>query len=228
MPNHIQNRLRFIGEAADVQAVLAHIAGKYDDGTPMQIDFNKIVEMPATLSQVHDNATSIIEGEGWGEPISLNGYLKQFRSKLTGSEADKLKQIDKFVTDVRNYLLYGYASFYNWSIANWGTKWNAYQQGDKRDTIDTIHFQTAWSAPVDLIGKLAATFPAVEIEMTYADEDAGSNTGKLRFVNGELAEAIQPKSQSLEGWELFFELHPDERADWVLKDGRYRHVEDDE
>jgi len=74
--------------------------------------------------------------------------------------------------------------WYKWSLKNWGTKWNAYNtscEGNK------IIFYTAWSAPIDLIKKLSMIFKEIEIELSWADEEIGQNTGRITFIDGHIA-----------------------------------------
>src|SRR5471030_2209305 len=86
--------------------------------------------------------------------------------------------------------------WYNWCIENWGTKWNAYYQPDNRTTEDTIYFTTAWESPVELMRKLSWIFPHVEIEFSWADEDIGSNLGRVRYKDGEIIEEFVPDEQT--------------------------------
>lgn len=63
-------------------------------------------------------------------------------------------------------------NWYNWSIANWGTKWNAYDVtlATKGDWKLVYRFSTAWSIPEPVIKKLAEMFPDVAIEFIAADD----------------------------------------------------------
>jgi hypothetical protein len=72
---------------------------------------------------------------------------------------------------------------YEWCVANWGTKWNAYDIGVD---YDAILFQTAWSTPRPVWAELSKRFPEMRLEVEYADEDRGNNCGKLTYANGEL------------------------------------------
>ena len=74
-----------------------------------------------------------------------------------------------------NIMRYGYKDWYDWSIENWGTKWNAC---DCFDNGDYIEFETAWSLPHPVYAKLAEITP---IRVVYADEDLGSNCGLVDF-----------------------------------------------
>ena len=92
--------------------------------------------------------------------------------------------------------VYGETTWYEWRCANWGTKWNAYDQtgGD-----GWLTFETAWSAPHPVIDKLAEMFPQVKITHKWADEDYGNNCGCRVYVNGELDVDEMP---SLDGYML--------------------------
>ena len=76
----------------------------------------------------------------------------------------------------------GKDDWWQWSIDNWGTKWNAYAQ---EDAHDEINFQTAWNTPVPVIKALSLLFPNAEFSVRYADEDMGFNCGGYGFKNGE-------------------------------------------
>lgn len=75
----------------------------------------------------------------------------------------------------------GGMDWYHWSIANWGTKWNAYETYSGNDMIS---FSTAWSAPFPVIRVLSEMFPDVTITHYYADEDIGYNCGKFEYKSG--------------------------------------------
>lgn len=124
--------------------------------------------------------------------------------------------------------LLGRPNWYDWNRENWGTKWNAYQLNDERDTFDTVHFQTAWSAPKDFMYKLSTVFPAVKFKFSWADEDTGSNCGDLLIKNGDIIDGMVPINQSKEAYEICFSLHPDERQRYKLVGDRYEYDEDSE
>lgn len=69
-----------------------------------------------------------------------------------------------------------------WRVANWGTKWNAYDIGIG---YEEIAFCTAWTTPLPIWVELSRRFPEMRLEVEYADEDRGSNCGTLVYLNGE-------------------------------------------
>lgn len=107
---------------------------------------------------------------------------------------------------------------YEWCCENWGTKWNAYDIGFD---YEAILFNTAWSTPKPIFAELSKRFPELQLEVEYADEDIGSNCGKLTYLNGELiafvdmskrpeadyfARAIRGEQSAAENWQEVVQL----------------------
>lgn len=229
MPNHIQCRLKFIGTEKNISELREHIKGEYGDKTPMQIDFNKIKPMPQCLGlQIHSGIEHMVK-RSLLMPSHSNQLIAMLESSNTLKAPSPLTLSDEewemYIQCLRNVRETGHISWYGWRVENWGTKWNAYQQNDKRNTDDTIFFQTAWSAPVDLIEQLHTMFSNVGIEFTYADEDSGCNVGRVYFSDGIKTKEDTPDNQSIEAWEIYFELHPERRADYHLVDGQYEYID---
>lgn len=80
---------------------------------------------------------------------------------------------------VSNAEKYGYETWYDWCINNWGTKWNAC---DCNITDNTVIFTTAWNAPEKIYRKLSKMGYTFSTE--YADENTGFNTGMYNSENG--------------------------------------------
>lgn len=65
----------------------------------------------------------------------------------------------------------GYADWYSWSIANWGTKWGAYRYREIEAADDyTFLFETAWDFPTPIFTKLAAELPGLAFHCATYDE----------------------------------------------------------
>lgn len=230
MPNHIQNRLKVIGTQEQINEVLESIKSINEDGSISEMDFNKIKPMPKQLNIDDSSTGSLVQfllfGTGDGGKYSTIAEAQNTFSKW--NDKMKLEGIELALQYQKNFVEFGAITWYKWAIENWGTKWNAYGKNDERNTIDTIYFQTAWSAPIDLIETLSKKFPDTKIEFTYADEDSGSNTGKGILQNGNWIEEIQPESQSIEGYDIYFELNPESKEDYQLIDGKYEYVDDED
>lgn len=222
MPNHVQNRLTFQGDSKEVSALLSKIQTVTEDNTTLAIDFDKIIECPKEM-HIESNGDLFPLDNQYAAHIELKAHLDSIRK----FEEDP-KRIENFIQGIRNYLKHGHASWYSWCVANWGTKWNAYGQPDERNTDDTIFFETAWSAPTPVIIELSKKFPGIRIIHTWADEDSGCNTGQIHFQNGVEVINHEPKNQSNEAYELYFELHPDRKDDFEMVEGKWEYKEDEE
>lgn len=65
--------------------------------------------------------------------------------------------VEKAQRAVVAYETYGHTSWYDWSIENWGTKWNSYnfQMVSESEGRLEFLFDTAWSTPVPIFKALA-------------------------------------------------------------------------
>jgi len=230
MPNHIQNRLQFIASPDRVKEVRGDIAGKFDSGERMTIDFNKIKKCPDALNiQIHSGIEMMVK-----DALKMSSHENELiaslelynRSKTPSALTLNDEEWTLFIQALNNVREHQHMYWYSWNTANWGTKWNAYQQDDKRDTEDTIYFQTAWSSPIDLMFELHKMYSDVKMILTYADEDAGSNTGIVTFDSGVMG-ISNPISQSLPAWGIYFDLHPEDVQCYELIGGEYRYKEEE-
>jgi len=57
MPNHVRNILSFSGDDKEIEKLRNTIKGKFDDGSEMQIDFNKIIPRPESLNITAGSST---------------------------------------------------------------------------------------------------------------------------------------------------------------------------
>lgn len=123
---------------------------------------------------------------------------------------------------------HGANNWYDWSVNNWGTKWNAYDIEKVDD--NTIMFNTAWSMPEPVIKALSKMFPDVKVKIKWADEDFGSNCGEIHYKNGHEIYTNTPDDQSKEAYELVFEIlggeedyvYDEEKGTYVYKQNESR------
>lgn len=113
---------------------------------------------------------------------------------------------------------YGGNNWYDWSIANWGTKWNSYGYGDPGSMAQdfdgsTISFQTAWSCASPVIAALAEKYPDLHFELKWADEDFGYNVGEKEYEGGVEIRSHIPEGGSKEALELAAEVQGVDLAD---------------
>lgn len=223
MPNHITNRLTIIGEPTEVNNVLNAV--KNDTSA---IDFNKIIPMPEDL---------LIHGFGMHvenmikNSLHIRPHENQLLAALEISNRQNTKSPlsldDKdwnhFILGLNNMRKYGHIYWYDWAVKNWGTKWNAYGNPTANDNV--ITFETAWSGANDIVCKLSEQYPDLQFELAYADEDTGSNCGKIIYKNGVDVQSIFPASRSIEAYDLAFELNPERKDDYKLVGDTYEYIE---
>lgn len=84
---------------------------------------------------------------------------------------------------------HGYTDWYSWAIANWGTKWGAYEVkfdgsvsplellaevgGEKTTKQVGYTFDTAWSPPMPILQALVERFPTCTFAHDCIDEGGG-------------------------------------------------------
>jgi hypothetical protein len=99
-----------------------------------------------------------------GKDSLLNEFIPvpaALSSTTEGSSSDPVEQEKITAAREHNVSTYGYASWYDFSIAEWGTKWDVSTSGRdyKIEKIDdshtvTLYFDTAWSPPTAAYEKL--------------------------------------------------------------------------
>jgi len=159
--------------------------------------------------------------------ITIKGkeeFLNQFRSDERIFDFEKIIPIPEELLNtikgsgenddpLRNRILikkYGSANWYDWSVDNWGTKWNAYSE--EEDEGERV-FQTAWSPPEGIFNKLLEKFPNEEWEVIYQEEQGWGSHFKV--IKGKLIE--------IEKWDIAGVDYLDEDHDIFLctKSGGY-------
>jgi len=97
------------------------------------LDFNKIIPMPKEIEDSTKEST-------------IDAITLQQKKQNKKPESKK-----------------GMPSWYEWSVQNWGTKWNCSEASLESTNPVTIRFDTAWSPPVPVIVALGAMFPKVSL-----------------------------------------------------------------
>ena len=120
------------------------------------------------------------------------------RKAITHAEAKELEK------------KYGAITWYEWSIANWGTKWNAYDFADdgwqpydiEVSKLDNaIRFDTAWSPAIPVFVIISEMFPNVEFYAEFADEGRGF-LGHVVVKDGAVVEDVSLDWNSEAGVEM--------------------------
>lgn len=198
MPNHVTNRIALSGDSDRIKAMLEAIKNdKVGVGT---VDFNKIIPMPEALN-INAGSSTTNGLKAYTDFVSVytlgctintdkldcipkeseETFLRQ-RSDIKPYEWELGKKAWK------NLREYSASDWYDWCIANWGTKWNAYGYDENEDYSqnEELSFQTAWSAPQPILQKLSEMFPDITLTHKWADEDIGANCGERTYLAGKI------------------------------------------
>lgn len=209
MANHITNRVKFIIRGEEILKKVM---------TENNFDFEKIIPTPKTLlvtsgSIVNFTITYAYNKKSEEEKARIKETIKNYLEfkNLEKKEKCYLEYLEeelnlkegintplkdfgiKSLEDLGNFYInniikYGFPTWYEWRIANWGTKWNAFDTEILSN--DEVKFQTAWNCPEEIFKALSNIYEDVEIVVNYADKDIGNNCGRICFLNGEVIEYI--------------------------------------
>lgn len=191
MANDVRHRLTLVNASeAEIKKFneLFHKDGDF-------ISLNKIIPMPESL-QIESGSRSSRAEEiiNSADPDkALADYLSEMREKRHYTDED-CQEFKEFVGKVKyNLDNYGFTTWYDWSIQNWGTKWDTYDGCSIDDT--SCEFSTAWSTPFPAMVALSKMLPDCEIEVEFADEDYGHNCGRYTLKNGEIESSYLPDGE---------------------------------
>ena len=208
MPNHVENHISLQGDPAQIRTMLKAIqSDEYGIGS---VDFNKIIPIPKSLDIEAGSRTD--RGlKAYRDFIEVYTAGRSADDALTVLENIPAESEETFLrqrTDIKhdewelgktawnNIRQYGAPTWYDWCVANWGTKWNAYgydKYGVDYQKGDSLCFQTAWSAPHPILQRLSEIYPDVRIEHMWADEDLGCNCGRRIYFDGEMIDEYIPQ-----------------------------------
>lgn len=104
--------------------------------------------------------------------------------------------------------LYGADNWYDWSVNNWGTKWDACDPSvSDNDTPLEYNFQTAWSLPIPWFNAVSKAYPDLNIEIV-AEEESGAFYGKVIYS----AKTKRWKTVTWTADEYYYKTNPDYAA----------------
>lgn len=188
MPNHVSTNLKISGSVKEVKRFIAAVKTEKE-----ALDFSGVYPLPTEL-----------KGTTFPTKIQTVEEINLIMTKwVMDKKANKLNAWEKegpigigVTQETHDALIkkYGFADWYNWTIANWGTKWGAYDSTEwtiesetKRKMVATISFNTAWSPATGFFEFASQEYPTLTFELEFADEGGGFVcTQSLK--NGEVTE----------------------------------------
>ena len=176
MPNWCANDLYVYGKDRDKLAESVIIGDN-------PFDFNAIIPMPEVLIGTHasscaENGKILVEGP---ESRAL-----ELRAKMDA----KLIQmcLDEYKGNKAAFDATGYWTWYDWSRAHWGVKWNTAEAVLERQANRLKYtFETPWSPPLPVIIALGAKFPSLTLSLRHFERGMQVK-GRLKIKNGKVVE----------------------------------------
>lgn len=152
----------------------------------VELDFNRIIPIPKSLKLPGGAIEELaIEAALRDDPVLRYEFVQKravpemsdwdYRMRVAECNKTSAELCKLGLQYIRNFEIYGATTWPDWCEKNWGTARNAFET--ERVDTDTVSFKTVWSAPVNVVDRLAQMYPSVAIEHWWADEGAGWNTG---------------------------------------------------
>lgn len=193
MPNYVTSRCAVHGPAEDVAAfrrmTIVKAPDDHSDVGGEIFDFRSIIPMPAVVAEAESSSEAEVGmaligyrdapgdafadlGQHWSARVrndvampdgDIADVAAAYLSKHPSYETQGVKRIAAIAET-------GHPSWYEWSIENWGTKWDAFRYEQVDDDPFTFRFETAWSFPTPIFEKLAALYPTLTFECWTHDE----------------------------------------------------------
>ena len=213
MPNHISTNFRVTGPTAEVKRFIKDAVGK-----DSVLSLDSLLPMPSELLMVSCPVKIMTQQEidkqwaDWkankeaGKTSSFDSD-KPFGLGITKENSDSYKA--KYGTD----------NWYDWAIANWGSKWGVYDETEwnitEEDDISSagIFYQTAWSPVTNAWEAISKNYPSLEFFHEFADE-GGAFVGNQLIQDGNIIDDNDYEWDSDEGI--------------VIREGVGMHVEEEE
>lgn len=176
MPNHCRNHLHLWGPAEQLTKFVQAV--RKDDNT---INIAGILPMPEILKGTRSPAINSPDPDPKLVEWLANGEVTQERYDELVAETRK-----EYEHNQQAYAETGYTNWYDWSIANWGTKWGDYDHFVDSDGEGHHEFgyHTAW-APFDnsFWLKVSALYPELTFIVVY-QETGMTFAGASKYQDG--------------------------------------------
>lgn len=208
MPNWCYNRMNVTGDRDSLVKLTEAITRQYDPS---------LAETTMGVEQV-DYDLSVL----FPIPDELRITAMFFSTETDDPEYQEL--LKKYEANKEKY---GYTTWYDWAIENWGTKWsprieewtiNDYSNGSEI----YAYYETAWSPADGLIREVSKQFPTLLFTVS-SDEEGRSFSCVMAFSKGEMVAEAGCELSANKVPEQFREAYAriDEEIESGTSDGNY-------
>lgn len=152
-------------------------------------EFNKIKELLEGKILIFKNYN--IEKE------KIEKLIKKYNNNF-----DELIELGKI--QIANIKKFNALNWYDWSINNWGSKWNCYNTVFDYES-NILTFETPWDPAIPIFLNLTKQ-KNTRMALLYADEDIGVHTGYVLANNGKIDYKGKFNDLSIDAYKLAFDL----------------------
>lgn len=134
---------------------------------------------------------------------------------FTLNEDDVYKVLDKYKEEsklldlgerqIKNLENYDALNWYEWSIRNWGTKWNS-SSFEVSEDFKSLTFETAWDPSMEIMIEISKQNPDIKFAYLYSDEAIGSHVGYMLVHGGRIDYKGTFEDYSYDAYKLAFDL----------------------
>lgn len=158
----------------------------------------------------------------FADNFEKNGISAFYPTPKELTETDAPAKINDVKKAQENIKKYGYADWYDWRVANWGTKWDVDQAIiiSEKDGEVTFGFDTAWAPPIKAFDMIASKNPELRFELEYEEPGMGF-FGRAVFEDGMFVadDDYEWDERYDDGWWLYQNMCDlDEELDCILDD----------
>lgn len=225
MPNHITTICTATGAPAQLDRFTAAHIRKKEDGRDW-FDLATVIPVPACVDGTESGSeadagfyalTGLIHNRFLCLPpfnpathyvqrgFHADGFVthEHFRDWLAEHAPEVLAKGEKSLQCFRET---GHRGWYDWNVANWGTKWNSYDyaQRSREPERFVFKFETANGFPGPVFEKLAELFPELTFEVVTIDEGGPEFEGRYAGVE----RTFERKEHSAERYRFVYGSDP--------------------
>lgn len=130
-----------------------------------------------TLHITHENPEmmkKVIDAWNSGSPLqTMRPCPQELYDTYAGSSADEEKQKENERKEKANIKKYGFENWYDWCLANWGTKWDidTLRSNNDYNTCFEECFMSAWSPPIAFYEYLSSL--GYKVKASYFESGMG-------------------------------------------------------
>lgn len=174
MPNYTWNQLTIIGDDK-----------KLNELENTKFDFNKFIPMPDEIKKDSQGKVCLLCNKKMSKEKFREYCEKCGIESNIGGRSDK--NLNEKELEIKNNWIkkYGATGWYEWSVNNWGTKWNSVDVTMHRLNPNKllVEFDTAWSQPDPIIQVIARDYEVRVYHMFEDEFDYETRVNKVEHYN---------------------------------------------